>query len=121
MKLGERIKQRLDEMRISQRELAQKVGVSPAQINHIIKGNRGTSIDTLIEIGLVLGIGREEIIRLYRGEVGEKTNVRKYIDLGLDRIERLDDARLKQVADLVNMIADSLQGRSNDKSKKEDK
>lgn len=125
--LGERIKKRLKELHLTQSWLAGQVGLSPAQITQIIKGQRGTNIDTLIDIGAVLGISREEVIRLYRNESQqEKSSIRNIIELGLNRIERIDETRLEQVADLVDLIANSLRGSDthepkNTKRKAEDK
>jgi len=118
--LGSRIKKRLKEIGKTQTWLGEQVNLGSPQITHIIKGKRGTGIDKLIDIGMVLGIGKEEVVRLYRGEKAEsQSGVRKEIEKSLDRIERIDQGRLDQVADYVELLANSLRGKRNAIPKKQ--
>ena len=110
--LGAKVKARLKELRQTQTWLAKQVGLSPAQITQIIKGQRGTSVDVLIDIGRVLGIDRGEVISLYRKEKTEnKLDIREKIQRDLDRIERMNESRLYQVAEYIELIADSIKGK----------
>lgn len=112
--LGDEIKRRLKGRGLTQTWLAKQVNLSPAQITQIIKGQRGTSINKLFDIGRVLGIQRDEIARLYENKLPEnKSNVRKTIEAGLDQIERMDAERLHQVADFVQLVANSIRGAGN--------
>jgi transcriptional regulator with XRE-family HTH domain len=56
---GEWLKQQMDTARISQKELAQKSGVTPAQISRIIGGTRGVGTDALTGIARALKLPRE--------------------------------------------------------------
>ena len=50
------ILERLDELGWSQRRLAEKMNVSPQQVNKWVKGNENFTIATLARLGEVLGI-----------------------------------------------------------------
>ena len=50
------ILERLDELGWSQRRLAEKMDVSPQQVNKWVKGNENFTIATLARLGEVLGI-----------------------------------------------------------------
>ena len=104
--LGKRIRSRLRELSQTQSWLAKQAKLSPAQITHIIKGQKGTSINKLIDIGTILSMSPEEVVRLYRSEkTGKKSGIRKIIELDLDRIERLDKKQLHYVAHYVGLIS----------------
>lgn len=50
------ILERLDEMGWKQKDLAEKMGVSPQQVNKWVKGNENFTIDTLVNLSEVLGV-----------------------------------------------------------------
>lgn len=116
--LGKEIKSRLKAMGRTQIWLASQVELSPAQITQIVKGKRGTGINKLIDIGILLGIDRDRIIKLYRNEKeNTKPSIRKDIELNLDRIERMNESRLHQVAEYIELIANSINEKLNSNKK----
>ena len=48
--IGERIRQRRDEKRFTQKDLALEAGISPNHISNIEKGSYGLSLETLVAI-----------------------------------------------------------------------
>jgi len=67
------ILEQLDELNWSQKKLAEKMNVSPQQVNKWVKGNENFTIVTLAHLGEVLGI---EIIQVpNRNEVKIKATV----------------------------------------------
>jgi len=64
-KFGARVKQRMESVGITQVELAQRVGVGQAQISRLLKGERGTDLDTVKRIATALGESQQLYINLY--------------------------------------------------------
>lgn len=68
------ILERLDELGWSQKQLAEKMGVSPQQVNKWVKGNENFTIATLARLGEVLETRLIDVPR--RDEVMIKESVR---------------------------------------------
>lgn len=66
-KFGERVKNRMRAVGITQVELAQRVGVGQAQISRLLKGERGTDLETVKRIATALGESQQLYINLYAG------------------------------------------------------
>jgi transcriptional regulator with XRE-family HTH domain len=64
-KFGARVKQRMGAVGITQVELAQRVGVGQAQISRLLKGERGTDLETIKRIAMALGESQQLYINLY--------------------------------------------------------
>jgi len=64
MTIGRLIKDTLEKKGISQVALADKIGLTAAQVSRIISGERNTSIDTLLLIADALQINRDVIIKV---------------------------------------------------------
>ena len=64
MTIGERIKQARKARRMSQKELAEKIGVQPANISQFERGSRNPKLEHIKKIASALGILRSEL----RGE-----------------------------------------------------
>lgn len=47
---------RLDELKWKQKDLAEKMEVSPQQVNKWVKGNENFTLDTLAKLGQILGV-----------------------------------------------------------------
>ena len=65
--LGERIKARMKARGVTQQELADMVGVGQSQISRILKGERGTDIETVKRIATALGESQQEYVNLFAG------------------------------------------------------
>ena len=63
-KFGDWLRETLREKRISQAELARRIGVTAAQISHLILGERGTTPETLRLIADALNMPYEEVLRI---------------------------------------------------------
>ena len=62
-KLGERIRKRLDEIGMSQRELADKLGITEVSLSRYIKGERIPRATVVIGIAKVLDVSVEWLLK----------------------------------------------------------
>jgi len=53
---------RLDELNWKQKELAEKIGVKPQQVNKWVKGNENFTLETLVLLGEVLGVELIDVV-----------------------------------------------------------
>jgi addiction module HigA family antidote len=83
---GETLAEILEERNMSQSELAQHMGRPRKTINEIIKGKAEITIDTALQIELVLGtparfwIERERLYREYLARKNENQRLKGYLD-----------------------------------------
>lgn len=59
---GERIKELMKEQGITNKELAEEVGITEAMISYIIRGLRDTTVGTMVRIAKRLGVKVDELI-----------------------------------------------------------
>lgn len=59
---GERIKELMKEQGITNKELAEAVGVTEAMISYIIRGLRDTTVGTMVRIANRLGVAVDELV-----------------------------------------------------------
>lgn len=59
---GERIKELMKEQGITNKELAEAVGVTEPMISYIIRGLRDTTVGTMVKIANRLGVTPDEIV-----------------------------------------------------------
>lgn len=64
--VGLRIKRRLEEFDMTQRELARKTGISEADISRVIRGIYVMRTDTFIKITNALNMDANELLKLYK-------------------------------------------------------
>lgn len=57
-----KIKQVLDELGVSQSELAKRIGVQTPMVNAIVKGGRGVSLGVLVDMAKALGVSIDSLI-----------------------------------------------------------
>lgn len=55
------ILERLDELKWKQKYLAEKMGVSPQQVSKWVKGNENFTLETLVNLGAILGMNLIQI------------------------------------------------------------
>jgi HTH-type transcriptional regulator/antitoxin HigA len=83
---GETLAEILEERNMSQSELAQRMGRPRKTINEIIKGKAEITIDTALQIELVLGtparfwIERERLYREYLARKNDNQRLKGYLD-----------------------------------------
>ena len=63
---GEHLAEMLDELGISQYQLAKTIGVSPIRINQIVHGRRAITADTALRIGKALNMTPDFWLNLQR-------------------------------------------------------
>jgi transcriptional regulator with XRE-family HTH domain len=70
---GEWIKMILQEEKITQKELADRIGMTPAQISRIISGDRGTELHVIEKIARVIHRPPEEVYKRAAGLLPPKS------------------------------------------------
>lgn len=69
LQIGRNLQRIMNEKKITAKELAVKVGVSPTHISYIINDKRRASFDLVEQIAIVLGVDTHELF------MPEKTNI----------------------------------------------
>jgi len=69
--LGQLLKRRREELALTQRELASRLGVKPSHVAYLENDRRRPSLGLLSRIGDVLGLPRDEIFLLAHPEARE--------------------------------------------------
>ncbi|MBR0443676.1 MAG: helix-turn-helix transcriptional regulator [Clostridia bacterium] len=64
---GERMKELMKEQGITNKELAEAVGVTEAMISYIIRGLRDTTVATMVRIANRLGVKVDELLESEAG------------------------------------------------------
>ena len=62
--LGQRIKVKRKDLRMTQEDLAEKVGISSSFMGHIERGSRVLSVDTLRRLCVVLDVSADDLLGL---------------------------------------------------------
>lgn len=62
---GERVKQRMDYLGVTQTELAEAIGVGQSQVSRILKGDRSTDVDVIKKIARALREDPGEYVLLF--------------------------------------------------------
>lgn len=108
---GRKLQSLLLENKISQRQLATKIGVTEAAVSRYINNLQMPRPDILSEIVTVLNtttdylLGKETTpYNLKNMEKYNKLIENKRISLLFDKLGELDDEELNQVADIVNIV-----------------
>lgn len=96
---AENLRKFLKEERMSQTELAKRIGISAAGVNRYLKGTAVPTAPTLCKMIEVLGISADRL--LGNAETAERA---KYADAGLLLIGVLKGLSKKQREDLIKLI-----------------
>lgn len=113
--IGKKIEERIQELNMSQRELAEKVGVTEATISRYINGDRTPRGDIIPKIALALNISADSLV----GNGSDKNNnlnslftellfeeyKKKNIDLNKLSIEK-QKKLAKQIANIILTLND---------------
>lgn len=73
--IGQRIRKRRLEMKLTQQQFAERVGISMSFYGHIERGTRKLSVDTLYRIVQGLDCSADEILGTQRENPDEKPSV----------------------------------------------
>ena len=95
--LGMRIRKRRKAMRMTQEELAQKLGLSLSFLGHIERGTRKASVETLVAIANELSLSVDYILQDSLGDnVLQKTPASGRQRVVLEEIQRLITDKLEE-------------------------
>ncbi len=99
MNLGENIKKILKNKKLSQKELAKKMELTPSAINNYIKNKTEPNIEILIKLSKELNISIDNLVNNQKEEIvlTEKKAL-------LEKIEQLNEIECKK----LNIFADGL-------------
>lgn len=75
--LGEKIKKILEEKGMSQRKLAQKMGISPSSLNQYVRGRKNVGLKVILNLCKTLDVSSDYLLGL---ETGTKKKTIKNID-----------------------------------------
>lgn len=100
---GEWLKSEIKIRNISQKELADISGVTPAQISRAISGSRGLGTDTLLAIARALRVSPEEVFRR-AGVLPPRPNQDEQDASILERTSRMTPAQKRAVLAFINSL-----------------
>lgn len=107
--LGKRIKQRMFDRDINQKQLSEIVGVGQSQISRIIKGERGTDLETVKKIAQALGDSQVEYVLLL-------ANLEKSHEARVARVENLLEEMSEQEQEMAERMIESIRPSKTKKS-----
>lgn len=106
--LSERIRNRMRSLGITQVTLADKVGVGQSQVSRLLRGERGTDLETVKAIAEFLGESPAEYVLLYANISQSSTNRKA------DELKNLTDIMPPKIVDDVLKFAQyAMQGAAN--------
>ena len=77
--LGSRLREERERARISQRELARRLGVSASLISQIESGQSKPSVSTLYAIVTELGVSLDDVFRVHEHELTSRNRRRRRV------------------------------------------
>jgi transcriptional regulator with XRE-family HTH domain len=86
-KLGARIARYRQEAGLSQEKLAEKVGIRPETVSRLERGHTLPSIETIAEIGKVLGAELHELLNLGPAKRGSNAAIEDLVTILVNRPE----------------------------------
>ena len=92
---------RLDELKWKQKDLAEKMEVSPQQVNKWVKGNENFTLDTLAKLSQILGIELINVVVKSTTSKSEEVKVTSSEDYSFTNVS-------KAVKPAITMSEDSL-------------
>lgn len=95
---GKRLKKYRNKKHLSQMQLSELIGSSPASISHLENGTHSPSLETLIKLSTALGVGIDELLA---DSLPAVTN----IHLDKDIAELLSDCTLQEKKILKDIIS----------------
>lgn len=98
------LKAELETRNLSQKELAEKSGITPAQISRIISGSRGAGDDAIVAIARALRIPPETVFRA--AGILPNRGTDPWLDEMSHKLSQLDDSRKNIAAKLLDALLD---------------
>ncbi len=97
--LGERIKELLEKMEMSQKELAEKTGCTEAAISHYIRGDRTPRSSVLSKIAIALGTTSDYLMEGVPVDVKEELGYAK--KLIARNVSQMSSAEKKEILNIL--------------------
>lgn len=105
IELGNRIRNRRQEINLSQEKIAEKVGISTNTVSRIEGGQSAMSIETFIKMVHILGVDADELL----GEIGLVNGEDGQCQEMLSRIRHLKKSEQTVVLQTMETLVDGLQ------------
>jgi len=105
--LGEQLRQRAQELDLSDAEVARRASLAPRRYGHYVTGNREPDLQTLVRICRVLNTTPDQLLGFGEGKPGKRKAERdKLVDRLVAAASVLDDSRLRLAVRQVEAIVD---------------
>ncbi len=95
------ILERLDELSWKQKELAEKMGVTPQQVNKWVKGNENFTLETIAKLSQILGVELINVVAKPTTPKSEKVKVSASEDYSFTNVNKV-------VKPLITMSEDTV-------------
>lgn len=106
--LGEQLRQRAQELELSDAEVARRAGLTPRRYGHYVTGHREPDLQTLARICKVLNTTPNQLLGFGEGKTAKRRGERdKLVERLLAAASVLDERRLKLAIRQVEAIVDS--------------
>ena len=102
--IGRKIDEALKEKNMTQKELAEKAGVTEAAVSHYVKGDREPRSNTLGVIAAALGVTAGFLLGMGVGSVTKDEKVEKYDELKNLILETKNLLSLEERAELAKIL-----------------
>lgn len=80
---------RLDELKWKQKDLAEKMEVSPQQVNKWVKGNENFTLDTLAKLSQILGVELINVVVKPTTSKSDEVKVTSYDDYSFTNVNKV--------------------------------
>jgi transcriptional regulator with XRE-family HTH domain len=106
--LGEQLRQRAQELGLSDAEVARRAGLAPRRYGHYVTGDREPDLQTLVRICKVLNTSPDQLLRFSEEKANKRRDQRdRLVERLVAAASVLDDRRLKLAIRQVEAIVDS--------------
>jgi len=99
-KIGEKINRILEEKKMTQRDLAQKIDLDESTLSRIIKGDRTPNIETLSNIATILHVTTDYLLDIENNTKFDSQREIRLIARNLSKLTR------EEKKELVNILID---------------
>jgi transcriptional regulator with XRE-family HTH domain len=106
--LGEQLRQRAQELDLSDAEVARRAGLTPRRYGHYVTGHREPDLQTLVRVCKVLNTTPNQLLGFSEGKPAKRRGERdRLVDRLIAAAYLLDDSRLKLAVRQVEAIIDN--------------
>lgn len=102
--IGKKINEALKEKNMTQKELAEKAGVTEAAVSHYVKGDREPRSNTLGVIAAALGVTASFLLGMGVGSMAKDGKAKKFEDLKNFILETRETLSSEQRMELARLL-----------------